>query len=192
MLFAPGTPVGVCALLEEVLEHLPRLEGAPLHVQLLAGLRVRRGKLQPGADRGVEVLAGSDLRARRIVLEQKLAGETGELARIFVHELFHFVWVRLSNSMRRAFENLLEAEFRTRTRGELGWSAERRKNALGPRDRARRTRRWRGYVTESFCDTAAWCVAPSVGHEEYTLRPRYRRRRGTWFRDFVLRGPLRY
>jgi len=192
LLFAPGTPAEVRARLNAVLERLPRLEGVPLHVQLLAGLRVRRGKLQPGADRGVEVLAGSDLRARRIVLEQTLAGETGELARIFVHELFHFVWVRLSNSTRRAFEDLLEAEFCARARGELGWSAERRKESLGPRDRARRTRRWRGYVAESFCDTAAWCVAPSAGHAEYTLRPRYRRRRENWFRDFVLRGPLRY
>ena len=81
-----------------------------------------------------------------------------ELARILTHELFHFAWVRLSNQSRRSYEALVRNEWKRRTRGELGWSAESRKAALfqGSRIAARRGKYWREYLCESFCDTAAW------------------------------------
>ncbi len=53
-----------------------------------------------------------------------------ELARILVHELFHFAWVRLGNPARRSYEALVREEWKRRARGELGWSAESRKRAL--------------------------------------------------------------
>ena len=70
--------------------------------------------------------AGSFLRERRIAFDCTRA----EFPRIFVHELFHFVWLRLGNRARRAFEALVEGELAAGARGELGWSAEWRKSAL--------------------------------------------------------------
>ena len=68
-------------------------------------------------------------------------------------------------------------------RGELGWSAEWRKDALGADDVAGRTRRWREYCCESFCDTAAWLYSGVERHEEFTLGERWRRGRRAWFAD---------
>ncbi len=74
-------------------------------------------------------------------------------------------------------------ELRHRARGELGWSAEWRKKALGIEDPARRTRRWREYCCESFCDTAAWLFAEAGEHEELTLGKSHREARREWFRQ---------
>ena len=41
--------------------------------------------------------------------------------------------------------------------------------ALRPEDGAGRTRRWREYCCESFCDTAAWMYSGVERHEEFTL-----------------------
>ena len=68
-----------------------------------------------------------------------------------------------------------------RIRGELGWSAERMKAGLSRADRTRRTRAWREYVCESFCDSAAWLLAGSAGNEEFTLPAAARRARRVWF-----------
>jgi hypothetical protein len=76
---------------------------------------------------------------------------------------------------------VLAAELRAGARGELGWSAEWRKRALAPADLAARTRRWREYCCESFCDTAAWLFAGLPGHSEFTLAGRWRERRRRWF-----------
>jgi hypothetical protein len=121
---------------------MPTLSGLPIRLETRPGLTDRRG----------EVHAGSFLRERRIAFNCSRA----EFSRIFVHELFHFVWVRLGNPVRREFEELLAAEFREGARGELGWSAEWRKFALKRGDAGRRNRRWREYCCETFCDTAAW------------------------------------
>jgi hypothetical protein len=104
-----------------------------------------------------------------------------ECARIFIHELFHFVWVRLSNARRWSYEALLREEWLAGARGELGWSAEWRKRALGTGDPEARTRRWREYVCESFCDSAAWLLSGVRSHPEYTLASRFSRRRRQWF-----------
>ena len=105
-----------------------------------------------------------------------------EFARIFVHELFHFAWLRLGNAKRRSYEQLVARELRRRVSGELGWSAEWRKSALTARDRRERTRKWREYCCESFCDTAAWIYAGVRKHAEFTLAAAGREGRREWFR----------
>jgi hypothetical protein len=121
--------------------------------------------------------AGTLLRERRIVFDCVKA----EFPRIFVHEVFHFVWLRAGNAIRIAFEQLLAAEIERGARGELGWSAELRKDKLTAADRRGRTRRWREYCCESFCDTAAWLYSGVERHEEFTLAKPCRKLRGQWF-----------
>ncbi len=122
------------------------------------------------------------MRLRDIVLEAGLISRPRELRRIFLHELFHFVWLRAGNGMRRSFEVLLARELEQGARGELGWSAEQRKRSLSQADPRRRTRRWREYACESFCDSAACIYSGSARHSEYTLAARFRERRRVWFR----------
>jgi len=154
--------------LHAVLRRLPPVSGAPIRLESAPGLRDRRG----------EVHAGAFLRERRIVLNCTHS----EFARIFVHELFHFVWLRAGNPARREFEDLLKKEHVARARGELGWSAEWRKSELSREDLRVRSRRWREYCCESFCDTAAWLYSGAGDHEEFTLRTLCRNRRRDWFR----------
>jgi hypothetical protein len=160
---------------------MPRLSGRPIRVRFLANLRADRGILRSGGSRGEEVHAGSFLRQREIVLDAALLPDSGELARILVHELFHFVWLRAGNSFRRSWESLLEEELRRGARGELGWSASLRKARITPADRNLRTRRWREYACESFCDTAAWLYSGARRHPEFTLPARFRISRRDWF-----------
>ena len=160
---------------------LPPLSGRPIEIRFQADPRAHRGRLHPSGDRGVEVHAGTFLRKRLIVLDLALKQQPGELARIFVHELFHFVWLRLGNTRRRSFENLLAGEVRQRVSGDLGWSAESRKSALRNGDLRRRTRRWREYACESFCDTAAWLYSGVARHDEFTLSRTARQARRAWF-----------
>ena len=116
-----------------------------------------------------------------MVLEEALIADPDDFARIFVHELFHFVWPRLGNAKRRSFERVIAGELRRNVRGELGWSAEWRKDRLEPRDWRERTRRWREYCCESFCDTAAWRYAGVKKHSEFTLASAARAARREWF-----------
>jgi hypothetical protein len=83
--------------------------------------------------------------------------------------------------LRRDFETLLAAECAAGARGELGWSAEWRKRELAEQAVRERSRRWREYCCESFCDTAAWLYAGVADHAEFTLAPRFRRSRQAWF-----------
>jgi hypothetical protein len=142
-------------------------------------LEIRRALTDP---RG-PVHAGAFIRERRIAFDAALAADPQEFARIFVHEIFHFAWLRLGNPRRRSYEALLHDEMLRRARGELGWSAEWRKRALAPRDAGRRSRRWREYVCESFCDTAAWMFSGVSAHPEYTLAHRFREHRRQWFQQ---------
>ena len=150
---------------EECLRLLPALTGAPIRIESVPGLRDRRGAVH----------AGSLLRQRRIAFNCAPA----EFPRIFVHELFHFVWLRAGNPLRRSWESRLKAELVAHARGELGWSAEWRKEALRERDVADRTRRWREYCCESFCDTAAWLFASN--ESELTLSLKWKEGRNAWF-----------
>ena len=145
-------------------------------------MRSHRGKLISATTApGKEVHAASFLRQRRIVLDAELKKQPGELARILTHELFHFAWLRLGNPKRRSYEDLVRGEISKRVKGELGWSAESAKAALTRGDAVRRTRRWRAYVCESFCESAAWLLAGGSRHEEFTLQLRARRARRAWF-----------
>jgi hypothetical protein len=146
---------------------MPALTGLPVRVQVVRGLRDRRGPVH----------AGAFLRQRRIALDCTRA----EFPRIFVHEVAHFIWLRLGNAARLGYENVVRAELAARARGELGWSAHWRKSALRTADIDRRTRPWREYCCESFCDTAAWLYGGIERHEEFTLGASRRRRRRTWF-----------
>ena len=177
--------------MEAELRRAPRLVGRPIRVRLAPDLRAHRGRLISGGERGAEVHAGSFLRRREIVLGAELPGQPAEFARIFLHEVFHFVWLRAGNRLRRSWEALLEEEFRRNARGELGWSAEGRKGQIQPRDRAARSRRWREYACESFCDSAAWLLAGVRAHEEFTLARRFREGRRVWLRNLLSRPELR-
>ena len=154
-------------LLRGVLRRLPEIEGAPIRVTSQPRLRDRRGAVD----------AGAFLRQRKLVF----ACTRAEFPRIFAHELFHFVWLRAGNRVRRAWEAHLAAEWRSGARGELGWSAEWRKRALDAAAIAARSRRWREYCCESFCDTAAWLYGGAGRHAEFTLAPQRRKRRAAWF-----------
>jgi hypothetical protein len=147
------------------------MQGRPVRLEIRRGLRDARG----------EVHAGAFLRERRIAFDAMLVCDRHELQRIFVHELFHFVWLRLGNPRRWSWEEMLRAECLAGARGELGWSAEWRKRALRLDDAAHRSRPWREYACESFCDTAAWIFSGLRAHTEFTLPPRFRERRRKWF-----------
>ena len=112
------------------------------------------------------------------------------LDRIFVHEVFHFVWSRLSAHTRKSFENLVDSEMQRRARGELGWSAESIKLKLTAEDRANRTRRWKDYICESFCDTAGWMFGTRTRYSDMTLAKRFRAARRQWFREWIAGRPL--
>jgi len=160
----------------------PKVRGLPIEVRFLAAPKAYRGKLLSGESaRGREVHAGCFLRRRLIVLDAALRKQPKELARILIHELFHFAWLRLGNPRRRAFEALVAGEIRRRVCGELGWSAERMKAAVSPADHARRSRRWREYVCESFCDSGAWLLTGAGRSGEFTLPAAARRARRAWF-----------
>ena len=146
---------------------LPELAGRPIRVVIRKSLG--------------QHLAATSIPRRIVYLDSEVLVRRGDFERILVHELFHFVWVRLSNQARRNWEELLADELRRRIKGELGWSAEWRKLKLTVADVSSRNRAWRLYACESFCDTAAWCFAGLAGHAEFTLAQTHRRARGVWF-----------
>lgn len=180
---------GAGEALKRLAAALPRLRGEPVRVEWGRGLRAHKSRLEAGPGPGQPVHAASYPRQRRLVLDSALRRQPAERARIFVHEVFHFVWVRLGNPSRRAWEALLEAEIAAGVPGELGWSAEWRKDALRPGDRRNRTRRWREYACESFCDTAAWLWAGLERHEEFTLPRKERSARRRWWMDLRRHHP---
>ncbi len=169
----------------------PELDGRRIRVRFAPDLRACRGRLLSGGTRGEEVHAGSFLRRREIVLSSELLEQPSELGRIFVHEIFHFAWLRAGNAARQSWQALLAAEMERHARGELGWSAEDRKLRLTRIDCARWTRRWREYACESFCDSAAWMLGGVRQHEEFTLAARFREGRRRWFVATLGDGALR-
>lgn len=153
---------------------LPLLSGLPIRVEI-------RPSLGPH-------LAATHIPRRHILLDAELLAEPGEFDRILVHEIFHFAWVHLSNQTRRSWERVLALELSSRASGELGWSAEWRKEKLRRLDAGVRSPAWRRYVCESFCDTAAWLYSGLRKHEEFTLAARPRRVRRRWFAEHVRGG----
>ena len=179
------------ALLEPTLNGMPTFHGDSIRVLFRPRLTMFRRRLRSGEDCGTPVHAGSDLRLRTMTLESELIEHPGELRRIFVHEAFHFAWYRFGNPRRRAWEALLESEIVDRRSGELGWSSETRKKSLDATDHGNRTRRWREYVCESFCDTAAWMYSGLASHEEFTLPRAQRRRRAECVTNLLGDRPVR-
>jgi hypothetical protein len=174
------------------LPKLPALEGLPIRIEFRPNLTALRGKLLSGDGRGTPVFAGSFLRRRLIVLDSGLQKAPRQLARILVHELFHFVWLRLGNPLRKEYGRLVRNEFDRRVRGELGWSAEWRKEELRDAGVKRRDRRWREYACESFCDTAGYLYSGIGAYGEGTLSASAREGRRRWFAQLVsTRGALR-
>ena len=129
--------------------------------------------------------AASFIPQRYVVFHRDLFRRRVELGRILYHELCHFLWPRLGNRLRQGYEAMLQAEFDAGTRGELGYSAEWRKEKLRAEGGAvrKKTRLWREYVCESFCDTASYVLLGSERrgkHSEYTLSRAARERRRRW------------
>jgi hypothetical protein len=176
--------------IRRILAKLPAFEGRAIRVSFQPALRVRHNRLISKEAPGKPVHAGSHIRRRVMVIERPLLGEPAEFARIFAHETFHFAWLRLGNPTRREYEQVLLEEVRRRARGELGWSAESIKRDLEARDWERRTRRWRAYVCESFCDAAAWAYSGLRDHPEWTLAPRFRDARAAFFRRLCARSRI--
>lgn len=131
---------------------------------------------------GSPVHAGAFLNRNLIVLDSALKTRPRELRRILLHELAHFVWRRLGNPRRLSYERLLANEFEQGVSGELGWSSEWRKQELSPADRNQRTRKWREYCCESFCDSAAWFHSGIGRHPEWTLPVSSRNARRGYFK----------
>jgi hypothetical protein len=184
-----GYPRSSSKCIKVAISRLASLEGRMVRVRFLPALTADRRHLYSNGPRGQPVFAGSFIRKREIILDQELERQPRELARILVHELFHFAWVRLGNSARRSYEDLLRLEWKQRARGELGWSAELRKIALLQSSLARNPL-WRDYLCESFCDTAAWLYSGVRRHPEYTLAARHRHRRAEWFRVAFASGAI--
>jgi hypothetical protein len=166
------------------------MEGDAIRLTFQPVLSSYRGKLLSDSFRGYAVHAAAFLRQRRIVLESALTTRRRDLSRILVHELFHFAWMRLGNPLRLGWEEILAEEWKRNARGELGWSAESRKQRLRPLDPSAHSSRWREYACESFCDTAAWLYSTSGPHPEYTLALRYRELRRRWMRTSLGMGPI--
>ncbi len=178
-----GRPPSSSKFIKAIEERLALLQGRVVRVRFMPALTAGRRQLYSNRPYGQPVFAGSFIRKREIVLDRELQGKPRELARILIHELFHFTWVRLGNPARRSYETMLRREWKQRARGELGWSAESRKRGLnGQSSPAHGSPGWRDYLCESFCDTAAWLYSGVRRHPEYTLAARHRDRRAEWFR----------
>lgn len=125
--------------------------------------------------------AATFLRKRHIVLETALLCRSRMLRLIVVHEIFHFVWARLGNRLRREFTALLIKERKCGARGELGESSGEKKRSMIARGAFPNSRHTRDYVCESFCDTAAWLYSGVKRDPAFTLAKRWKRLRRGWF-----------
>jgi hypothetical protein len=190
-IFLRGYPRSCSRSIKAIERRLAALEGRSIYLRFLPALTADGRRLYSNRPNGQPVFAGSFIRKRRIVLDQELQRQPRELARILVHELFHFAWVRLGNRARRSYEELVREEWTQRARGELGWSAELRKRALLKRSpNPAASAAWRDYLCESFCDTGAWIYSGVHRHAEYTLAARHRDRRAAWFRGAFGSGTI--
>lgn len=171
-------------LVEDVEARLPEAEGKPIRVHIRPNLHSHRGKLH-SETAGEPVHAACDIQKRLMFLDESLESQAGEFRRILIHEIFHFAWARVGNEARGSFAELLVREFGRNARGELGWSAEYRKDELRQlKPSARNRKRWSDYVCESFCDTAAWVYSGLRTHPEFTLSQRHRGARARWFSEY--------
>jgi hypothetical protein len=179
-----GYPLSCSKSVKAIERRLEALQGRSVYLRFLPSLTADRRRLYSNRPHGLPVYAGSFIRKRQIVLDRELEHQPRELARILVHELFHFAWVRLGNPVRRSYEALVREEWKQHARGELGWSAESRKRVLlNASHIPSPSLEWRDYLCESFCDSAAWIYSGVRRHPEYTLAAKHRKRRAEWFCD---------
>ena len=83
---------------EAVFDRMPQLRARRrIHVSFRPHLTAYRGKLLSKSPKGDAVYAGSFLRKRKIVLDEQMLRTPRVLERIFVHEVFHFVWSKLGS-----------------------------------------------------------------------------------------------
>jgi hypothetical protein len=168
---------------------LPVLPSSPISVNVLPQLTASRGKLLSGQPIGTAVHAASFIRDRSITLESALLSRPNTAKLIFVHEVFHFAWARLSNGRRQEFSDLLANEMRRGAVGELGESSAVKKGGIVSRNIAdAASRRWRDYVCESFCDTAAWAFGNVARGQDFSLANRWKGLRKEWLRIGESRG----
>ncbi len=181
-----GRPLG--EWLRGVEQALP-LVGRPVLIDVQPELTACRGELLSGQiERGYAVHAASFIRKRAIVLERELLARKQLLRAILVHELFHFVWARCGNERRRNYGALLREEILRNARGELGESAETWKNTWRQAGRGHLPadeQRWREYVCESFCDTAAWYLSSDKQWLPVSLAQRWQTKRAKWFGEWL-------
>jgi hypothetical protein len=165
---------------------LPIRLASPISISFLPDLTVARGQLLSSSDTpGKPVYAASFIKERRIVLETPLLNKPNALRLILVHELGHFIWPRLGNKVRAEFESLLAAEFESKARGEAGESEGVAKSAVTADDVLLRTKRWREYACEAFCDSAALLYSGVSRWKYYTLARKWRARREKWFQTAI-------
>ncbi len=167
----------------QIVVSLPKLGERDLSITADPNLTYYRGRLLSGfPNLGTAIYAAAFIRQRRIVLESALLRQPQTLRLILTHEVFHFVWARLGNKARREFAALLRRELTSGARGELGESSGVRKAALTSTDHLRgSSMRWREYVCESFCDTAAWFYSVETDRADFTLSRRWMTIRRRWF-----------
>lgn len=162
---------------------LPLEAGRPVQVAFLPELTAYRGKLLSGvADRGTPVHAATYIRERRIVLETSLLSDPSALRFIFVHEVFHFAWVRLGNRKRDEYSQLLLGEIARKARGELGESSAVKKEEIRQKTEGLpQSALWRDYICESFCDSAACIFTGAPVHDGEKLGKAWTAIRRDWF-----------
>jgi hypothetical protein len=166
-------------LVKEILTRLRPMAGISLSVSFQPELTVHNGKLLSGSpQKGSPVYAASFVRKRKIVLTTDLLTDPPMLRLILVHEVFHFIWPRLSNAIRKEFGELLRAELEGHARGALGESSGVKKQVW-----SRSAAAWKDYACESFCDTAAWLFAGVRRHQSFRLAKVWRTRRAFWFHN---------
>ena len=162
---------------------LPKLRGDPISVSIKPGLTTSNGKLLSGCpESGTPVYAAAFIGRRRIVLESSLVRKSSSFRLILAHEIFHFVWARLGNALRREFAALVFEELKAGARGELGESAAVHKAKLLAHGGVNVPGKpWRDYVCESFCDTAACLYGRARENSEFRLAASWRAIRSRWF-----------
>lgn len=159
------------------------MQGSPIVLEFQPDLKAYRGKLLSGrCEKGHAVYAASFLPERQIVLERRLLAQVDELRLILTHELFHFVWRRLGNRNRAGFDSLIQTEWGSRARGALGESSSVAREQTMGEDPVVRSLRWKNFVSESFCDTAAWLYAGVTKSEHFRLAQKWRQVRARWFK----------
>ena len=146
------------------------LTGAPVRVDLVRGLRDRRGPVHAGSfpprtphrARLHARRVSADLRPRGGALHLAAPGQPGALA------------LRRRGARRNR---------RAAPAGNWGGARSGGRTRCARTTSAARTRRWREYCCESFCDTAAWLYSGLERHEEFTLARTLAQRGAAWFAE---------